>query len=155
MSAPCPAAPDVRLKTLLTQQRDHYLRLQQLSRQQREMISSDRPELLLGILSERQTLVSALARLNQELSPFRRNWDANYAALPATDKADVSALLQEINALLRGILATDQQDSALLAARKHTVRQELDGLGGAQTAASAYVRQSGAAPPQRAADITG
>lgn len=155
MSAPTPAEADPRLKRLLVQQRDYYERLRELSRQQRALISSDRPELLLGILSERQTLVSALARLNQDLAPYRRNWDAHYAALAPAEKSEVSELLQQINTLLRGILATDQQDSALLAARKHGTAQELDRLSGAKAATSAYVRQSGASPQQRAADLSG
>jgi hypothetical protein len=107
------------LIALLTQQRDLYLKLRVLSDKQRSMISGDRPGLLLEILQERHDLVAALARLNESLSPFRRDWDANYAALPEEERGQASALLREINGLLAAILRTDQEDEALLAARKH------------------------------------
>ena len=57
-------------------------RLRELSDQQRTLITGDRPELLLNILRERQTLVGALARLNERLAPFRRNWEGLYAGFP-------------------------------------------------------------------------
>ena len=103
-----------RLTALLEQQRDLYLKLRELSDKQRSMIAGDHPELLLHILRERQDLVTGLARLNEELSPFRRNWDALYATLPGDGRARASALLQEINGLLRVILQADREDGAWL-----------------------------------------
>ena len=47
-----------RLITLLSEQRELYQRLRDLSERQRSLISSDRPEQLLSILRERQTLVA-------------------------------------------------------------------------------------------------
>lgn len=130
---------------LLTQQREHYRRLRQLSEQQRSLICGDRPEQLLSILQERQTLVSALTKLNASLAPFRRNWDEMYEALPAETRRSASELLSEINAALQVILQNDHQDSALLAARKQLVANELSDLGGTRAAGTAYARAS--APP--------
>ncbi len=140
---------------LLTQQRDLYLKLRVLSDKQRSMISGDRPALLLEILHERHDLVAALARLNESLSPFRREWDANYAALPEQQRGQASALLREINGLLAGILRTDQEDEALLAARKQSIAADLAGATGGRVANAAYARQAGGATGPAAADMTG
>jgi hypothetical protein len=147
--------PDAeRLISLLTQQRDLYRNLRELSEKQRSMISGDRPELLLNILRDRQDLVTSLARLNEQLGPFRRDWDAMYAALPAAQRQHASQVLHEINDLLRTILRTDQEDGALLSARKQSIAGELSDVSGAQTANQAYARQRGSGGSQ-SADLTG
>jgi hypothetical protein len=143
------------LLALLTQQRDLYLKLRRLSDQQRSMISGDRPALLLEILHERHNLVAALAHLNESLSPFRRDWDANHAALPADERGQASALLREINGLLAGILRADQEDEALLAARKQAIAAELAATTGGRVANAAYARQAGGAHGPASADVTG
>lgn len=140
---------------LLTQQRDLYRKLHELSDRQRALISGDRPEMLLTILRDRQDLVASLARLNDALAPYRRNWDEMYAALPDARRGAASALLQEINGLLRVILRTDQEDTALLSARKQSVAGELAGLAGGRTANAAYARQSIPASAASAADLSG
>lgn len=142
------------LLSLLGQQRDLYVKLRALSDRQRTMISSDRPELLLAILRERQDLVAALARLNDELAPFRRNWDGLYAALPDPVRDKASNLLQEINGLLRVILRTDQEDGAMLSARKQALAADMAGVNDGQTANAAYARNAGA-PSAAGADLTG
>ena len=129
---------------MLTLQRDLYLQLRELAGQQRALISADAPELLLSLLTERQTIVSRLARLNEELAPLRRNWDATLAALPVTERDALTALLAEINSLLRSILATDESDGSLLVARKQQTGQELQTLSGRHTAARAYAEQASA-----------
>jgi hypothetical protein len=143
-----------RLIALLGEQRDLYQRLRQLSEQQRTLITGDRPELLLGILRDRQALVGALARLNEQLSPFRQNWDRMYADLAAEARDRVNGLLQEINRLLRVILRTDQEDTALLTARKQAAGQELAALNGGRSAHAAYQPQADK-QPAGSADVTG
>lgn len=153
---PSQNAPDAeRLIVLLTEQRDLYGRLRELSDRQRALIAGDRPEQLLSILQERQTLISSLSRLNEQLAPFRREWDAMYARLSEESRERTSALLNEINALLKVILKTDREDSVLLAARKHTVARELSGVAGGKTATSAYARQSDSPTNGPSADVSG
>ena len=102
------------LITLLTEQRDLYVRLRELSEQQRSLISSDRPEQLLNILRERQSLVGALARLNEQLAPLRRNWEGMYRGLPTDARDQANNLLQEINGLFALSLAGGAARLALL-----------------------------------------
>jgi len=140
---------------LLAKQRDLYLRLRELSEQQRALVTGDRPEMLLNILRERQTLVGALARLNEQLAPFRRNWEGMYTGLPDDLREQAHGLLQEINGLLRVILRTDQEDSALLSARKQTTGRQIEALSGGQSANAAYANQAASSQASPSADVTG
>lgn len=142
-----------RLIKLLTEQRDLYLQLGDLAQRQRNLISGDRPEMLLNILRDRQNLVMALASLNQELSPYRRDWESVYRRLPALAGEEASKLIAEINGTLQTILRTDQEDGALLSAKKSAVGRQLDELSGTRAANAAYSRRNG---PTRdgSADLT-
>ncbi len=143
------------LVRLLTEQRDVYNQLESLSHRQRTMISGDRPEALLNILSERQKLVQQLAQLNNQLAPFRRDWDALFDQLPDPVRAQVGELLDQINAMLRSILRSDQEDSALLSARKQSVAQSLERFSGGAAAHNAYSRGNSAGSSPGSADLSG
>jgi hypothetical protein len=144
-----------RLIELLTEQRDLYRQLRELSGRQRALISGDRPELLLNILRDRQTRVAALARLNEQLAPYRRNWNETYEALPPDTRASAAALLAEINDLLKLILRSDQEDGALLSARKSAVAASLQELSGGRRINQAYAGHAGQPDDARSADLTG
>lgn len=144
------------LLALLERQHALYAQLRELSGRQRGLIGGERPERLVEILQARQALVLALARLNEELAPYRRDWDMHYQALSPADRARAGGLLESIQALLQGILKSDQEDCALLAARKQVVANDLNRLVGASAAHSAYSsRNVGSAFTPRSADITG
>lgn len=127
-----------RLIELLSQQRTLYLRLQDLSEQQRTLIAEQKPEQLLNILRDRQALVAESAKINTELAPFRKNWKQVYDALPTQLRDSAAALLNDINGMLRLILKEDQQDSALLSARKQAVAKDMRGVASAQSVNRAY-----------------
>ena len=80
-----PQSPD-QLLELLREQRHLYRNLQSLSERQRRLISGDRPELLLNILRDRQMLVTQLARVNEQLSPYRNRWQEIYGQLPEAQR---------------------------------------------------------------------
>lgn len=140
---------------LLTEQRDLYRKLRDLSDRQRSLIAGDRPEQLLNILRDRQTLVTALAKVNEKLAPYRRNWGGIYETLPESDKRTASGLLEQINGMLKVILKTDQEDQTLLSARKQAVARSLNDVNGGRKANSAYARNAAPAGRGGAADITG
>jgi hypothetical protein len=147
-------APEKLIK-LLKEQRDLYRRLQELSERQRTLITGDRPELLLNILRDRQTLVTALAKVNEQLSPYRRNWQSIHATLPEVTRHTTSELLEEINGMLQVILKTDQEDQALLSARKQAVARSLSDVSGGRVANAAYAQRAGPAHGGAQADLTG
>lgn len=129
-----------RLVALLVQQRDLYRDLGRLSRHQRDLISDDRPDALLNLLKERQSVVLSLARLNEQLAPFRRNWDGVYEQLPQASRDQANELLREINQMLTVILAADQEDGALLSARRQSIGAEIKQVSGGREANAAYAR---------------
>ncbi len=142
---PHAAADPDHLVTLLRRQRELYAALRALSEQQRSTLSGDRPERLLEILRERQDIVSSLSTLNEDLGPYRRNWDSTLGRLPESHRKVVGELHGEINGLLRVILKTDEEDAELLAVRKSAVSAQLAELGGRRAATVAYARTAGAA----------
>lgn len=153
MSTQPPLDP-AELVRLLTRQCDLYRRLAALSGQQRNLIAGNRPELLLQVLRERQDAITGLARLNDQLAPYRRDWETIRNALPDAARQQALDLLDEINRLLKSILETDQEDTALLSARKQAVGQTLSDINGGRTANAAYGRAA-ATPRDTSADITG
>lgn len=127
---------------LLRQQRDLYRRLEELGARQRTLISGERPELLLDVLRERQTLVAALARINNDLAPYRADWQGVFGGLSSDVQREVQSVLDEINGLLATILHCDREDSSLLAARKEGVAGALGNVNGGRAANAAYARQA-------------
>lgn len=140
---------------LLRQQRTLYEELGELSARQRTLIAGDQPEELLKILSERQTLVNALARLNMQLGPFRQHWDEVCDALVPRQRELAGKLVAEINELLSTILRRDSEDGALLSARKQLVADAMRENVGGRAANSAYARQAGRPASRGGADLTG
>lgn len=142
------------LISLLSRQRELYQRLKDLSDRQRTLISGDQPEALLGILNERQELVRGLTSLNSTLAPYRRQWETSFEKFTEPVRTRVSKLLTAIDGLLSGIMKTDQEDGALLSARKQAVANELSGLSGGRAANVGYA--SAARPAEESsADLTG
>jgi hypothetical protein len=147
-------APE-RLVKLLREQRDLYQRLRDLSERQRNLISGDRPELLLNVLRDRHTLITALANINTQLSPYRRDWQRVYAALPEVTRHTVSGLLEEIDRMHQVIAKTDEEDQTLLSARKQGVARSLNDVCGGRLANTAYARHAGGADAAGTADVKG
>lgn len=144
-----------RIVKLLRKQRELYEQLQHLSRRQRSLISGDHPEQLLSILRDRQSLVNALAQINQQLSPLRASWQSVFDNLPEPERSEVSALLEDVNQMLAAIIRTDQEDGALLSARKQSVGQFIDRAQDGRAANAAYSRFAPRPPSGGAADIQG
>lgn len=132
-----------RLIALLRRQAELYGRLRNLSEQQRTLIAGDRPELLLSVLSERQTIVSDLSKNNAALAPFRRQWDELYPSMPEAQREQARVLLGEINGVAGAILRSDEEDYSLLNTKKNEVGRAMSGISGARAAATAYGRPVG------------
>lgn len=142
-----------RLMALLAEQTGLYRQLRDLSERQRGLIVGDTPEDLLTILNQRQTLVNKLARLNESLAPFRRDWQQCYAALSPQHREQAGGLLAEMNQHLQAILQADSEDSKLLSVRKQSVARDLRDVTGGRAANAAYGRAAAQMPRQ--ADVQG
>ena len=154
MSQPRKPTQSDELIALLSRQCDLYRELKVLSGRQRGLISGDRPDVLPEVLQQRPAHVRELAKLNQKLSSFRSDWEATMSALADDAKQRVTELLEQINALLSGIIETDKQDGTLLSARKQIVAAELSGLSGGRIANKCYARST-SETGSHSADLTG
>lgn len=102
---------------LLIQQRDLYRQLGQLTDKQRGAIDSQLPEDLLRILGDRQRLINQLTEINEQLEPFRGQWDQIRRTIPAVRRQRISQLVDEVGELLSEILKQDASDCDLLEQR--------------------------------------
>lgn len=127
-----------RVLALLERQRDLYRRLKDLAARQRQVVTAQEPERLLEVLAERQKHVEALAGVNEELRPIRDRWPLIHAKMTPGQQERATALLQDVQTTLVGILEGDEQDARLLSARMSTIRQEALGLAACSRAHAAY-----------------
>lgn len=123
---------------LLSEQRELYVRLGMLTDSQRSLITSDQPQRLLTVLSERQKLIDRLECLAEKLRPYQKQWARLRSELAPVETEQVDRLLAEVDALLAGILTKDKADAQLLAARKGVVGQAMTTLKTGKQAKAAY-----------------
>lgn len=126
------------LIALLSEQCGLYAQLRDLAVGQRSLITGDRPELLLGVLGERQRLIERLEALSGRLRPYQNDWRAVRSGLSASDGRRVDQLVAEVNALLKGILEKDAADAELLAARKSETALRVQSARAVRQAGAAY-----------------
>jgi len=104
--------------TALAEQLDCYQRLSKLAKTQHDHVQNSRTEDLLLVLSQRQTLLEQIARLEQTISPARRNWTGYLEGLSGPDRQQADSLLSRTRQLLEEITASDRDDALVLQQRK-------------------------------------
>jgi len=134
------------LAALLTQQRDLYRELGGLSSRQQELIDAGRTEELLGVLTQRQTLIDRLTACNKEVAPLRSRLGDIAAAAPAATRDTIRDRVDEVQGLLEEIIGRDEADRAKLEASRKRVGDEMKRVNAAPAAVNAYRAQAGAAP---------
>jgi len=132
-----------RVIALFTQQRDLYRQLQALAGRQRALVTSSEPEALLGLLAERQKIVSRLSALNEDVRAVRTRWPDICRTMDPARRRTADSLLGEVQAALADILAGDERDARLLSARMADVRQQSTALTESRRAHAAYGSGSG------------
>ena len=123
---------------LLKRQLGLFKQLEQLTDAQRQAIEFDDTRPLLGLLSRRQKLTSALTQLSAELAPYRRRWADTKETLAPTERDALDELLEEARERLRRILDHDEADGRLLAARKSRMVESMGELDTARRTLVAY-----------------
>jgi hypothetical protein len=127
-----------RLIELLTQQRDIYRELRQLADLQRQAIDGENSGHLLRILGDRQRLINHLTEVNTELEPFRSRWDQIRQGIDPAGRQIVGELVEEVQALLKGILELDESDCDALKRRTRSCRDQAAALAVGQRVNAAY-----------------
>lgn len=134
------------LTRLLQQQAELYGKLAQLSTHQSTLIDSnadDAAEQLLRLMSARQVLVDQLAKINEQLEPYRKDWQAIAAKLTDEQKKTIAPLVEQAEKLLADIIARDEADRKRLQQAKTDTGNQLKRVTGASHAAAAYRKPGG------------
>lgn len=129
------------LLTLLTAQRDEYVRLRKLADRQRLLVVGEDAEALLAALADRQRSVEALAAVNERLAPYRREWTRVFAALDDASRRTAKTLLEESSELLSSVMSSDREDAELIGARRSAVSHVLSRSETTGRATAAYAAQ--------------
>jgi hypothetical protein len=114
-----------RIAGALAAQRDLYLQLGQLARQQSEYVATGESELLMTVLAARSRLIEQIVPLDEKLTPYKGRWQEVLDGMPAEDRERVVPLLKEVQGLLADILAHDEADKESLVRQKQQVGSEI------------------------------
>lgn len=139
--------PDVwapRLTRVLDRQIDLYTRIERLASRQADLVQTDRPDELLGLLAERQGLVEQITVLNHELEPFTRRWDELVRTLPEGHRDEISSRTGRLGELIAAISKRDEADRLALQSRRDQVAGEINSISARRSAIAAYAPKAGA-----------
>jgi len=117
-----------RLERILAAQRELYLQLADLARRQSQCIATGASEPLMAVLAARSRLLDQLAPLDQQLQPFKGQWQNVLDGLPATERLAVAGLLKSVQQLLADILAQDEVDKEALNRQKTDVGAQISNV---------------------------
>lgn len=132
----------------LSAQLDCYRRLAKLSELQSGYVRQNQTDELLTVLQQRSGLLSEIARLEESVGPFRRDWQEASPGLEPALRERLQSMLSEAKTLLHQITTADQDDVLLLQQRKLNVGKQIQATHTARKvntryAAAAYGNSSG------------
>jgi flagellar biosynthesis/type III secretory pathway chaperone len=127
-----------RLRRLLTEQEELYESLERLAKGQSALIADGDAPGLLSILAERQTVLTALQRSNDEMAPFRERWNDLMQELPDAERGTLADRVESIAMRIERIAASDEADREALTARRVEVSDRLTDVTRSKSAVSAY-----------------
>jgi hypothetical protein len=123
---------------LLHRQDELFGRLEGLAARQKDLITSEDMEPLVGLLACRQRLCTELSLVTRELAPIRRDWTAERLRLEIPQRREADELMSRAGDRIRRLMDCDEEDARKLSIRKQAVGQTLRAAGGAQQALNAY-----------------
>ncbi len=135
-----------RLRRLLHEQSELYGALERLAENQSTLIQGGDASGLLSVLAERQTILTELQRSNDEMEPFRTQWNDLMVKLPQGERAAMADHVESIAQRIERIAERDEADREALSARRVEVADRLNEVARSKSAVSAYGRPHGAGP---------
>lgn len=123
---------------LLEAQRNVCLRLQQLARTQRRLITQEDSTRLLALMGERQRLTDELREVSDRVGGASARLDAGRERAPRESAARAEALQTEVRLIVQEILKADESDADLLTVRKQQLKAAMCDATKGQAALSAY-----------------
>lgn len=127
-----------RILNLLREQVSLYSQLESLAQKQHDSISDDDAGPLLAVLASRKTISARLSSIAVGLRPIRTNWPDIRDRLNPVMKDEADHLWSVARQSIQRLMAGDEQDARLLAARKESIRKELRQTHSSSNALSAY-----------------
>lgn len=134
------------LDTLLEQQASSVGQLDALSQRQHELVESERPERLLGVLAERQGVVAELTDLMEKMEPFNRLWPTIVMATEPGKRDDIVRRVESIAQMIERVNQRDAEDHTVMTQKRDSIAQRLAGVQGGKAAVAAYGNNRPAGP---------
>lgn len=126
---------------LLRRQADLSRRLQTLADRQRRAVRAEETGPLLGLLADRQKLTDELVAVRGRLQQARKSWEEVRHQLSGEELQEADALVQDSERRLNEILAGDEADARMLAARKRRTEETVSSTRAGGRMLAAYGRQ--------------
>ena len=149
---PTPNWPN-ELIALLERQEKTVDKLHELARYQGSLIEKGRTEPLLGLLTQRQTLIDEFTSMQGEMASKTEDLEQRLMGVEVSKKNRIQSLIESLDQHLNAIMKHDQEDQAALAAARDEIRDELALQGAATQARNAYTKTG--VPDTRFADRQG
>ncbi len=122
----------------LTDQLGCYRKLARLCELQRQYVQQNQTDELLSVLEQRGTILSEIARLEEAVSPLKRNWSEASALMSEDQRVGALEMLAETKTLLMQITQADQDDVLLLQQRKLNVGKQIAATSSARVVNNRY-----------------
>lgn len=142
-----PAEWTPRIAGVLDRQISLYAELDQLSVSQAAIIEAEDSDALLTVLARRQNLIEGVERLNDELGPFRQQWDVLAPRLSEPQRQTLRQRLDRIAHLVELIAARDEADRRAMETRRARLSVEMGTASKARGAVAAYAAGGRAPAP--------
>jgi len=97
---------------LLRQQRYLYHQLKILTDRQQQLVGTNSPELLLGLISGRRKLVEKLRELDDKLRPIKTNWQKLSGRIGPEHKEQVHKTANQVQEIIGEILRAVPSETA-------------------------------------------
>ncbi len=143
------------LVALLQRQLELYHELRDLSSTQSRFIESGHVDDLLSVLAQRQSIITSLTEVSDRIDPYREQLSQVWPRIGAEDQRRITALLEEVQTLVRSILDSDNRDHRSLQRARDGVAAEMRQTVHAGRAVNAYRAPAGIAPAPRFTDQKG
>jgi len=122
------------LVALLEEQHAIYVKFEQFSIRQSQLVQDGQTDELLSLLAQRQQLIDQLTLLNNRIEPYRERWSQMWTDLDEADQQRVRELIEQVQHLIEKIVDQDGKDRSVLQDRRDQLIGNIS-----------RVRQSGAA----------
>jgi hypothetical protein len=110
----------------LQKQLECYQRLAKLAKIQHDHVQNSRTQDLLLVLSQRQTVLEEVSRLEAIVGPAKKNWRGYLDSLSADHSAVAETVMEESRTILEEITTADRNDTLVLQQRKLNLGKEIN-----------------------------